>query len=115
MVAEVKNDDLPPGVEVMPCDFFHPQPVKNAKAYLLRIVLHNWSDKQAWQILANVRAAVSKDSILLINESTLPESNVPLTATQLDLSMMAIFASLDRTATQLTELLESSGFRLVKM
>ena len=107
--------DLPSGIEAMQHDFFTPQPVKGAKAYYLRTVLHDWPDKQVREILENIRAAMSKDSILLINENVLPESNVPLYPAMLDLSMMAIFSSLDRTQTQFKELLDSAGFKLLQV
>ena len=58
---------------------------------------------------------MTKDSILLINENVLPESNVSLYNAELDLSMMACFSSLDRTEAQFRELLDSVGFELVKV
>ena len=107
--------DPPYGIEAMKHDFFTPQPIKDAKAYYLRTVPHDWPDKQARCILSNIRLAMSKNSILLINEDALPEDNVPLYPTQLDISMMAAFPSLDRTQLQFKKLLESAGFRLVKV
>lgn len=106
--------DLPSGIEAMQHDFFMPQPVKDAKAYYLRAVLHDWPEKQAREILKNIRAAMNEDSILLIHEMALPESNVPLYPAMLDLTMMALFSSLDRTPTQFKELLDSTGFKLLK-
>ena len=106
--------DLPSGIEAMAYDFFTPQPIQGARAYYLRTVLHDWPDKQARRILEYIRAAMSEDSILLINENVMPGSNVPLYPAQLDLSMMVFFSSLDRTQTQFKDLLESSGFDLIK-
>ena len=113
VIDDVK--DLPVGCEAMAHDFFMPQPVKGAKAYFLRFVLHDWPDKQAKQILQNVRDAMDGDSVLLISEGTMPESNVSLWSAQADFSMMAMFSALDRTQRQFKELLESSGFELVKI
>lgn len=107
--------DLPPEIQAMKYDFFTPQPIKGAKAYYLRTVLHDWPDKQAQQILNNIKDAMGKDSILLINENVLPESNVPLYLAQLDLSMMAEFSSLDRTITQFRALLDTVGFEVVQI
>ncbi|MCJ1455699.1 hypothetical protein MMC28_006055 [Mycoblastus sanguinarius] len=94
-------------------DFFKPQPVKGAKAYYLRMVLHDWPDKQARKILESIRGSMTKESILLINENVISESNVPLYSAEMDLSMMAMFSALDRTRAQFKDLLESSGFELV--
>ena len=107
--------DLPSGIEAMKHDFFTPQPVKDAKAYYLRAVLHDWPDKQVREILKHIRAAMNKESILLINENVLPESNVPLYPAMLDLSMMAFFSSLERTRPQFKDLLHSAGFRVLKV
>ena len=108
-------ENLPAGIEAMNYDFFAPQPIKDAKVYYLRTVLHDWPDKQAKEILDNIRASMNQDSILLINENALPESKVPLYPAELDYSMMACFSSLDRTNTQFKMLLESSGFHLVNI
>ena len=105
--------DLPPGIEAMKHDFFSPQPVKNAKAYYLPAFLHDWPDKQAREMLQNIKTAMNKDSILLINEDGMPEANVPLYPAMLDLSMMAMFSSLDRTRSHFRELLTSAGFKLL--
>ncbi|KAJ5758010.1 uncharacterized protein N7511_006704 [Penicillium nucicola] len=110
----VAGVDLP-GVEVMAHDFFKEQPVRNAKAYFLRTVLHDWPDMQAVQILRRLRAAMGADSLLLINESVLPQSGVGLSAVLSDLHMMASYASLERTERQWRDLLEMAGFQLVKV
>ena len=57
---------------------------------------------------------MGKHSKLLVNENALPEENVPLYPAELDISMMVLFSSLERTQSQFKELLESAGFRLVK-
>ena len=107
--------DLPLGIEAMGHDFFTPQPVKGAKAYYLRTVLHDWPDKQALEILSNIKPAMNQDSILLINENVLPADKVPLYPAMLDLHMMAMFSALDRTEKQFKELLDSAGFEVVKV
>ncbi|KAJ6036486.1 hypothetical protein N7540_000765 [Penicillium herquei] len=105
--------DLPAGIEAQKHDFFHEQPVKNAKVYFMRTVLHDWPDKQAAQILERIREAMGPDSILLISESMLPESGVLLPSVLSDMQMMGSFASLERTEAQWRTLLERAGFELV--
>jgi O-methyltransferase domain len=113
VIAEAHN--IPAGIEAHGYDFFNKQPIKGAKAYYLRTVLHDWPDKQAIQILIRVREAMAPDSILLINETMLPESNVALSSAQADLTMMVSFASLERTKEQFVALLHNSGFELIKV
>lgn len=47
-------------VSFMPHDFFTTQPVKNAEAYFLRLILHNYSDKYAVEILRQLMPAMKK-------------------------------------------------------
>jgi hypothetical protein len=54
-------------------DFFKEQPVKDADLYLLRWVLHDWSDLYAVKILKALVPAMSPGSRLVINEFCLPE------------------------------------------
>lgn len=107
--------ELPQSIERVGHDFFKPQPaeLKGAKAYYLRNVLHDWPNKQAKTILDQVHDLMTEDSILLIDEYAIPEDNVALYQAELDLIMMGMFASLDRTPAQFEELLNSAGFRLV--
>ena len=60
----------------------------------------SWPDKQAREILSDIRGAMSKHSKLLTNENVLPEANVALYPAELDISMMALFSSLERTQSQ---------------
>ena len=54
-------------------DFFTEQPVKGANIYLLRQILHDWSDKYAARILGALVPALTKNSTILIMEHILPE------------------------------------------
>ncbi|PGH00179.1 hypothetical protein AJ79_08284 [Helicocarpus griseus UAMH5409] len=105
---------LPAGIQAMAHDFFQPQPVRNAKAYYLANVLHDWPDKQALQILNHIRDAMSEDSIVLVHENVIPEVNVSAFSASTDLIMMSNFSSLERTEQQYKALLEEAGLALVK-
>lgn len=115
VVDSIKPGDLPEGVEAMGVDFFKEQPVKGAKAYYLRAVLHDWPDKQASQILGRIREAMSEESLVLVNEVAILEYGVSLLATQMDFNMMTGFASLERTERQWRALLEGVGLELVRV
>lgn len=72
-------------------DFFTPQPVKGARTYYLRSILHDWSTDKCLQILARIREAMKPGySKLLLNEFILPAKNVPLYPALLDINMMAL-------------------------
>ena len=53
-------------------DFFTPQPVQ-ADVYLLRFILHDYSDTHATVILKNLLPAFKPTSKLLIMDGVLPE------------------------------------------
>lgn len=59
-------------VEFMEHDFFEEQPVKGADVYLLRWVLHDWSDSYAIRILRALVPALKKGARVILNETVLP-------------------------------------------
>ncbi|APA05649.1 hypothetical protein sscle_01g004190 [Sclerotinia sclerotiorum 1980 UF-70] len=115
VISGIAPGSLPEGIEAQPHDFFKPQPVQNAKAYFLANVLHDWPDKQASIILEQIRDAMGKDSMLLINENLMKEENVSFESACTDWTMMGGFSALERTGRQFKELIESVGLVLVKV
>ena len=113
VISTIKS--LPPGIEAMVADFFKPQPIRGAKIYFLAHVLHDWPDSQAKVILEQVREAMGPDSLVLLSETIMPERGASFTAAGMDLTMMAAFASLERTEKQFSELLHDAGLELVKV
>lgn len=65
-------EDLQARVQLMGYDFFTEQPVKGADIYLIRNVLHDWSDKYAAKILGNLIPALKKGARILVNDKCLP-------------------------------------------
>lgn len=56
-------------VTIQTHDFFTPQPVKDADFFLLRYILHNWSDVKAVEILKRLREAAipGKTKVVIID------------------------------------------------
>lgn len=106
------SSDLPGGIESQVHDFFDEQPVKGAKAYYLRTVLHDWPDKQAVEILSRLREAMAPDSLVLIHEKAMPETNIPWMAAIGDMTMMTAFASSERTKNEWETLLNKAGLKI---
>ncbi|PHH75738.1 hypothetical protein CDD82_4304 [Ophiocordyceps australis] len=103
-----------PGVENMAHDMFKPQPVLGAKFYYLRGVLHNHPPHKVRLLLENIKSAMRPESILLVDEIVLPETQVSYIAASLDLTMLSAFASMERTEAQWRETFESVGLELVR-
>ncbi|PWY67951.1 o-methyltransferas-like protein [Aspergillus heteromorphus CBS 117.55] len=101
-----------PGVEKLGYNFFTPQPVKGAKFYYFRGVLHDFTDEKARTILGNTVAVMGPESSILVDEMVLPDKNVHWGATKMDLKMMANLGSQERTRSQWLALFESVGLRV---
>jgi len=88
-----------------------------ARAYYMHSVLHDWPDDVCERILANVKNAMERGySKLLINENVIPDVQAHWEATALDMMMLALFASKERTAAQWKHLLEDrAGLKIVKI
>ncbi|KAL9576993.1 MAG: hypothetical protein Q9212_006660 [Teloschistes hypoglaucus] len=103
------------GIQWLEHDFFKTQPVKGAKYYYLRHILHNWSSNEAIQILANIVPAMSADSLVAIDEVVMPEMNAHSWPAGLDIQMYALFGTMERTALQWDAILDKAGLRAVKV
>lgn len=53
-------------------DFFSPQPIRDASAYLLRFITHDWSDPYAIKILSNLRASALPTTKLITVDLVVP-------------------------------------------
>ena len=60
-------------VTCMAHDFLTPQPVHGADVYLLRWILHDWSDKYCVRILRNLVPALKKGARVVVNDICIPE------------------------------------------
>ena len=53
-------------------DFFQEQPVKGADVYLLRLILHDWSDKYATMIIKALIPALKPGAKIVVNDRVVP-------------------------------------------
>jgi hypothetical protein len=95
-------------------DFFELVP-QGADVYILKNVLHDWSDDQAVHILRNCRCAMGPQGKLLVIETVLPLSADPAFGSLLDLNMLVMSGGRERTKDEYCSLLEEGGFRLTKV
>ncbi|KAL8749667.1 MAG: hypothetical protein Q9184_006719 [Pyrenodesmia sp. 2 TL-2023] len=107
-------------IEFVPHDFFTEQPVdRDADIFLLRWILHNWSDAYCLKILkALVPALKRKEQRVLIYEYLLPETPGTDVAESfgayLDMVMLCCFNGAERTEADFKRLLHAAdpGFRI---
>ncbi|KAL6720134.1 hypothetical protein ACLMJK_002055 [Lecanora helva] len=95
-------------------DFFQPQPLKGARVYHLRAILHDWPTAECKKILSHIVAAMKPNySRLIIREFILPDTNAPLLGSCNDLLMMVLLAGMERTDSQWKRLLSDVGLEIV--
>ncbi|CRG91369.1 Demethylsterigmatocystin 6-O-methyltransferase [Talaromyces islandicus] len=115
-VIDTIKDPLLEGITATGHSMLDPQPIRGARAYYMRTVLHDFPDKQALEALARIREAMTEDSSLFIHEHLMTDGlDVPPIAATLDFHMMEIFSSLERTEKEWVALLEKAGFRIVNV
>ena len=106
--------DLLSRCECVGGDFFK-SVIAGGDLYLLKRIIHDWSDHRSIQILMNCRRAMSNDGRLLILETVLPENGGRHFGKLLDLHMMVVTGGRERTAQQYDQLLQAAGFRLARL
>ena len=90
-------------------DMFREVPA--ADAFLLKFVLHDWSDAECVRILANARRAVSGAGRIFVAELVVPGPDEPHFAKLFDIHMMVMVSGRERTSAEYAELLLAAGWR----
>lgn len=106
---------LPSNIEAVAHDFFTPQleAYSGARAYFMRLNLHDWPDNKSTIILGHLHDAMKKGhSKILINEAVLLDTGAPWQQTSLDWTMMGMLVSRERTESQWRELLAGCGLKV---
>ncbi|KAK4942802.1 hypothetical protein LTR10_017562 [Elasticomyces elasticus] len=98
-------------------DFFEPQPIRNADVYLLRFICHDYSDKYAAKILANIVSAMGPKSKILIVDGVLPPPGTLTKAEErklriLDMNMLISFNGGERDVEGWMSLFKRADSRL---
>lgn len=97
--------------EVVGGDFFESVP-RGGDVYVLKWVLHDWSDEKSVEILKSVRAAMPAGGTLLVVESVIEPGDDPAPSKILDMVMLVLNGGQERTREQFDALLDASGFRV---
>jgi len=98
-------------VELRAGSFFESVP-SGADTYLLKHILHDWSDADSVRILKTIQAAAKPGAKLLVVEAIVEDSSEPQFAKTLDIWMLAHLRGKERTLPEWQNLLSAGGFRL---
>ncbi|KAJ2889959.1 hypothetical protein MKZ38_002720 [Zalerion maritima] len=80
-------------------------------------VMHDWPNDVCLSILGRLKDAMKPGySKILINDNVIPKTRAYWEISGFDITMMAIFSSMERTEEEWVELLEArAGLRIVKI
>jgi hypothetical protein len=96
--------------QVVSGDFFQSVP-KGGDAYLLKLIIHDWDDRRAIQILRNCRAAMRPENKLLLVERVLRPGDDLDFGKFVDLEMLVLTAGgRERTEAEFREVYARAGF-----
>ncbi|KAF5552105.1 O-methyltransferase B [Fusarium mexicanum] len=106
---------LPDDVQLVEHDFMTEQPVKGAKAYFMRMILHDYADAVGIQILTRLAEAMKPYSRVLICEMVLAPrvGEADFASAVLDQAVMTMGGK-ERTEAGFQKMFEASGLELVK-
>jgi SAM-dependent methyltransferase len=94
---------------------FFDQAPAGGDIYLLKSVLHNWSDEDAVRILRSCRRAIAPEGRLLVIERLIPAGNEPSEAKLFDVNMLVVLGSQERTEGEYSALFRAAGFELARL
>jgi hypothetical protein len=98
-------------IEACGGDFFTAVPA-GGDLYLLKQILHDWSDEDCVRILRSIRSAIADHGRLGLIEFLLPDAHVNHPGFAMDIHMMVLSTGRERTLSEFEALLETAGFRL---
>jgi hypothetical protein len=99
--------------EVVGGDFF--EGVAGGDTYVLSAIIHNWDDERAVAILRRCHQAMAAGGRVLLIEPVVPPGDTPHASKFLDLVMLVLVGSRERTETEHRSLLASAGFELTRV
>jgi hypothetical protein len=88
--------------------------VPRADAYLMKMILHDWSDEECVKILSNIQKASPEGARVLIVEHVVPGPETPHFAKLFDIHMMCALTGRERTEKEYADLLQKGGLVYVK-
>jgi hypothetical protein len=94
-------------------DFFASMP-KGGDAYIMKYILHDWSDEHSVKILSNCRAAMNANGRVLVVDSVIPPGNSPGYVKLLDIEML-IIGGRERTKAEFAAIFRKAGLKLTRV
>ena len=84
--------------------------VPAADAFIMKMILHDWSDDECVKILSNIYNAASENGRILIAEHLVPGPEEPHFSKLFDIHMMCVATGKERTVEEYVDLLKKTGW-----
>ena len=95
-------------------NFFETAPA-GGDAYIMKHIIHDWSDEECIKILSHCRAGMTEGGKVLVAEMVLPEGNAPAVSKFLDLQMLLVLSGCERTETEYRALFAKAGLEVTRI
>ena len=107
---------LEPRIRTESGDFFNAVRA-GGDAYIMKHIIHDWTDDRAVTILQNIRTALKgkPDGRVILIEAIVAPGNQPDLSKLIDLEMLVLPGGKERTEEQFRALFERAGFRLARV
>src|SRR6185295_17728666 len=112
--TEITRSSVAARCELVGADMFRSVPA-GGDAYMMKRILHDWSDDESRRILESCRRAMGPSGTLLVIDAVLRPPNEPDPAKLMDLNMLVLLTGRERTAEEFRDLYASVGFRLTRI
>lgn len=83
--------------------------------YIMKSVLHGWTDEQVVDILRNIRSVIAPGGRLLLIERVIPDSDEVHASKAFDFAMLVMAGGQERTEREYAALLGKAGFTVAKV
>ncbi len=88
--------------------------VPSSDAYFMKMILHDWNDKECLNVLSKVQRAAPTKARLFIAEHVVPGPETPHFSKLFDIHMLCALTGKERTEDEYLELLKQAGFKHVR-
>jgi hypothetical protein len=112
--ATLRTGSVADRCEVVGADFFVSVP-EGADAYIMKRIIHDWSEQDSLKILRNCRRAIPPHGKLLLIEHVLKPANEPDPGKLMDLNMLVLLGGQERTEAEFAALLRQADFSLTRV
>ncbi len=88
--------------------------VPSSDAYFMKMILHDWDDKECLKILSNIQKTSAIGSRLFIIEHIVPGPETPHFSKLFDIHMLCALTGKERTEEEYLALLKEAGFKHIQ-